>query len=154
MKKCKIKPNNFLKIKRSSVVHNSFLTKVIPTPINIWTRISCTQGCSSCCIQGQMSNKKRDTYARSCAAHMMNTKRKLLSSLTLIISISLSSLSPSSTRQQLRLSSKPFQNLTPLSFARARQWWHPSLSFIFKTINASFLSLSHPPSPLGRILTR
>ena len=35
MKKWKTKPNNFLKIKRSSVVHNSFLTKVIPTPINI-----------------------------------------------------------------------------------------------------------------------
>ena len=34
---------------------------------------------------------------------MMNTKRKLLSSLTLIISISLSSLSPSGTRQQLKV---------------------------------------------------
>ena len=56
-----------------------------------------------------------------CKVMCVDTKRKLLSTLMLIVSISLSlsSLSPSSTRQ----------------------WRHPSLS-IFKAINASFLSLS------------
>ena len=73
---------------------------------------------------------------------MCNTRRKLLSTLTLRVSISLSlsSLSPPSTRQQLNHSLFKTPS-TPPSLTRARQWWHPSLS-LFKAINASFLSLS------------